>query len=80
LREIARENSCPLRVGAAIRHRPAKVPNLLDARGWYLPRWLDWLLHVEVEKPTALEAPRHSTRTEEALTNSPDMDRQAVAA
>ncbi|HEU5214526.1 MAG TPA: MMPL family transporter [Gaiellaceae bacterium] len=24
---------------------------LLDARSWYLPRWLDWLPHVEVERP-----------------------------
>jgi uncharacterized membrane protein YdfJ with MMPL/SSD domain len=26
---------------------------LLDARSWYLPRWLDWLPHVEVERPAA---------------------------
>jgi RND superfamily putative drug exporter len=24
---------------------------LLDARSWYLPRWLDWLPHVDVERP-----------------------------
>jgi uncharacterized membrane protein YdfJ with MMPL/SSD domain len=24
---------------------------LLDQRSWYLPRWLDWLPHVEVERP-----------------------------
>jgi putative drug exporter of the RND superfamily len=24
---------------------------LLDRRSWYLPRWLDWLPHVEVERP-----------------------------
>jgi putative drug exporter of the RND superfamily len=24
---------------------------LLDARSWYLPRWLEWLPHVEVEAP-----------------------------
>jgi len=24
---------------------------LLDSRSWYLPRWLDWLPHVEVERP-----------------------------
>jgi RND superfamily putative drug exporter len=26
---------------------------LLDRRSWYLPRWLDWLPHVEVERPSA---------------------------
>jgi uncharacterized membrane protein YdfJ with MMPL/SSD domain len=26
---------------------------LLDRRSWYLPRWLDWLPHVEVERPAA---------------------------
>jgi uncharacterized membrane protein YdfJ with MMPL/SSD domain len=26
---------------------------LLDERSWYLPRWLDWLPHVEVERPVA---------------------------
>jgi uncharacterized membrane protein YdfJ with MMPL/SSD domain len=29
--------------------------SLLDARTWYLPRWLDWLPHVEVEKPATAE-------------------------
>ena len=24
---------------------------LLDRRSWYLPRWLGWLPHVEVERP-----------------------------
>ncbi|HKC77838.1 MAG TPA: MMPL family transporter, partial [Gaiellaceae bacterium] len=24
---------------------------LLDRWSWYLPRWLDWLPHVEVERP-----------------------------
>ena len=24
---------------------------LLDRRSWYLPRWLEWLPHVEVERP-----------------------------
>ena len=28
---------------------------LLDQRSWYLPRWLEWLPHVEVER--AVEAP-----------------------
>jgi uncharacterized membrane protein YdfJ with MMPL/SSD domain len=28
---------------------------LLDKRSWYLPRWLDWIPHVEVERPP--EAP-----------------------
>jgi RND superfamily putative drug exporter len=23
---------------------------LLDKRSWYLPRWLEWLPHVEVER------------------------------
>ncbi len=27
--------------------------SLLDARSWYLPAWLDWLPHVEVERPAA---------------------------
>ncbi len=26
---------------------------LLDGRSWYLPRWLDWLPHVDVEAPTS---------------------------
>ncbi|HZC75944.1 MAG TPA: MMPL family transporter, partial [Gaiellaceae bacterium] len=26
---------------------------LLDVRSWYLPRWLDWLPHVEVERPAS---------------------------
>jgi uncharacterized membrane protein YdfJ with MMPL/SSD domain len=26
---------------------------LLDRRSWYLPRWLEWLPHVEVERPAA---------------------------
>jgi uncharacterized membrane protein YdfJ with MMPL/SSD domain len=25
--------------------------SILDERTWYLPRWLDWLPHVEVERP-----------------------------
>jgi len=25
---------------------------LLDGRSWYLPRWLEWLPHVEVERPS----------------------------
>jgi hypothetical protein len=24
--------------------------SLLGDRAWYLPRWLDWLPHVEVER------------------------------
>jgi RND superfamily putative drug exporter len=28
---------------------------LLDKRSWYLPRWLEWIPHVEVERP--VEAP-----------------------
>ena len=28
---------------------------LLDRRSWYLPRWLDWLPHVEVERPAATQ-------------------------
>jgi uncharacterized membrane protein YdfJ with MMPL/SSD domain len=31
--------------------------SLLDNRSWYLPRWLDWLPHVEAEKPPALKTP-----------------------
>jgi uncharacterized membrane protein YdfJ with MMPL/SSD domain len=30
--------------------------SLLDGRSWYLPRWLHWLPHVEVERPPALDA------------------------
>jgi RND superfamily putative drug exporter len=29
---------------------------LLDRRSWYLPRWLDWLPHVEVERPSVGDA------------------------
>ena len=25
---------------------------LLGERSWYLPRWLDWLPHIEVERAT----------------------------
>ena len=25
--------------------------SLLDRRSWYLPRWLEWLPHVDVERP-----------------------------
>jgi len=28
---------------------------LLGERSWYLPRWLDWLPHVEVEAPPSVE-------------------------
>jgi uncharacterized membrane protein YdfJ with MMPL/SSD domain len=27
--------------------------SLLGARSWYLPRWLDWLPHVDVERPSS---------------------------
>ncbi|MGZ4316437.1 MAG: MMPL family transporter [Gaiellaceae bacterium] len=30
--------------------------SLLDARSWYLPRWLGWLPHVEAERPTPTDA------------------------
>ncbi len=30
--------------------------SLLDERAWYLPRWLDWLPHVEVERPASASA------------------------
>ncbi len=30
---------------------------LLDKRSWYLPRWLEWLPHVEVEGPVEAAAP-----------------------
>lgn len=29
---------------------PASM-KLLGRRNWYLPKWLDWLPHVEVEGP-----------------------------
>jgi uncharacterized membrane protein YdfJ with MMPL/SSD domain len=31
--------------------------SLLGGRSWYLPRWLDWLPHVEVEQPPSAAAP-----------------------
>ena len=31
---------------------------LLDERTWFLPRWLDWLPHVQVERPGTPEPPR----------------------
>jgi heme transporter len=31
--------------------------SLLDARSWYLPRWLGWLPHVNVERPVAEPTP-----------------------
>ena len=27
--------------------------SLLGQRSWYLPRWLDWLPHLQVEPPEA---------------------------
>jgi RND superfamily putative drug exporter len=30
---------------------------LLDRHSWYLPRWLDWIPHVEVERPVAPPVP-----------------------
>jgi RND superfamily putative drug exporter len=35
------------------------VLGLLDKRSWYLPSWLEWLPHVEVERsssPTPADA------------------------
>ena len=29
------------------------ILSLLDQRSWYLPHWLDWLPHIEVEAPQA---------------------------
>ena len=31
---------------------PASL-TLLDRRSWYLPSWLEWLPHVEVEAPAS---------------------------
>ena len=38
---------------------------LLDRASWYLPRWLDWLPHLEVESPASgqcdeLDRPAHA--------------------
>ena len=33
------------------------VMEVLGRRSWYLPTWLDWLPHVEVERPVAPPAP-----------------------
>jgi putative drug exporter of the RND superfamily len=35
--------------------------SLLDKRSWYLPHWLDWLPHVEVEQPV-VSAPASGQR------------------
>jgi RND superfamily putative drug exporter len=38
--------------------RSVVLPSMLELlgdRSWYLPRWLEWLPHVEVERP--VEAP-----------------------
>ena len=32
--------------------------SLLGDRTWYLPRWLEWLPHVEVESPPGEELER----------------------
>jgi len=34
--------------------------SLLDRRSWYLPSWLDWLPHVEVERPPPAAVPEIS--------------------
>ena len=31
--------------------------SLLGERAWYLPSWLDWIPHVEVEGPPAQASP-----------------------
>jgi putative drug exporter of the RND superfamily len=36
--------------------------SLLDRRSWYLPRWLGWLPHIEVERPGATAALDGATR------------------
>jgi uncharacterized membrane protein YdfJ with MMPL/SSD domain len=35
--------------------------SLLDTRSWYLPSWLHWLPHVEIERPTAAASPALET-------------------
>jgi RND superfamily putative drug exporter len=35
--------------------------SLLDERTWYLPRWLEWLPHVEVERPAPSVQPQAET-------------------
>jgi len=35
--------------------------SLLDERTWYLPGWLEWLPHVEVERPAPAARPRAET-------------------
>jgi uncharacterized membrane protein YdfJ with MMPL/SSD domain len=35
--------------------------SLLDTRSWYLPRWLHWLPHIDIERPTAAASPAVET-------------------
>ncbi len=42
---------------------------LLGKWNWYLPRWLDWLPHVEVEGPAGLAAPPTTTAVGSAKTS-----------
>ena len=36
---------------------------LLDQRTWYLPHWLEWLPHVQVERPAPAQLPQVKTGT-----------------
>ena len=35
---------------------------LLDRRTWYLPHWLEWLPHVQVERPAPTQLPQVTAR------------------
>jgi RND superfamily putative drug exporter len=48
---------------------------LLDERAWYLPRWLDWLPHLEIERATPAPVPEAApAATRSAATEPPQAD------
>jgi putative drug exporter of the RND superfamily len=44
---------------------------LLGERNWYLPSWLEWLPHVEIEDPAFSPAPPSRAKAEPVPTSSP---------
>ena len=37
------------------------ILSLLGQRSWYLPRWLDWLPHLQADPPQALSSDKPVT-------------------
>jgi len=56
------------------------VLTLLDDRSWYLPSWLGWLPHLEIEAPVdgPASAPGAATATSRAAAVRPDRTRRGL--